>query len=203
MEETWKQITGADAYYEISNLGRARIREHNDENGRVVKCKLITPYMNSSGYLQYVIKYDGVRKKKYAHRLVAEMFIENPYNLAEVDHIDDDKTNNCVDNLQWITRQDNMRKMFETRGRTGQTKYYCSCGREKSKESRTCARCSIKISRSFIPDKDNLLESVINYNANLSAIGRKYYVSDNTIKKWCKMYSIDVNKIRNGTTQEK
>ena len=63
MEETWKQITGADAHYEISNLGRARIREHNDENGRVVKCKLITPYMNSSGYLQYVIKYEGVRKK--------------------------------------------------------------------------------------------------------------------------------------------
>lgn len=203
MEEIWRQIIGADAHYEISNLGRARIREHNDENGGVVKCKLITPYMNSSGYLQYKIKYGGVRKKKYAHRLVAEMFIENPYNLAEVDHIDDDKINNCVDNLQWITRQDNMRKMFKTRCRTGQTKYYCSCGREKSKESRTCAECSIKISRSFIPDKDNLLESVIDYNANLSAIGRKYYVSGNTIKKWCKMYSIDVNKIRSGTTQEK
>jgi len=48
------------------------------------------------------------KTKKYVHRLVAETFIENPSDLPEVDHKDRDKSNNCVDNLRWVTRQENM-----------------------------------------------------------------------------------------------
>ena len=65
---------------------------------------------DKKGYLRVNLCKDGKVKKYKIHRLVAEAYIPNPDNLPQVDHIDNDKTHNYVNNLQWITNRDNSRK---------------------------------------------------------------------------------------------
>lgn len=86
--------------YEITKEGLV-INKH---NGRVVK-----PQKNGKGYFRVSIG----GKLKFVHRLVAEQFIPNPNNLPQVNHIDGDKTNNCVDNLEWVTNGQNRKHAIE------------------------------------------------------------------------------------------
>ena len=72
--------------------------------------KFLVPRANSKGYLRVRLFRDGQKKWYRVHRLVAEAYLPNPDNLPQVDHINEDKTNNCVNNLQWITNRDNCRK---------------------------------------------------------------------------------------------
>lgn len=196
MEETWKQIADADQFYEISNRGRARIASHTKNDGSIIPEHLIPPVNNGLGYIQYVIKYGGKKKKRYAHRLVADAFIPNKQMLSDVDHIDENKSNNVVENLQWLSHQDNMRKMFISKNRTKQV-YYCECGNQKSeKKAIMCFSCRQKIKRLHIPPHDELLETLMRFNGNLSATGRYYNVSSASIKKWCREHQIDFHKIK-------
>lgn len=68
------------------------------------------PLVTNRGYLRVNLSKDKTVKRVHVHRLVAEAFIPNPDNLSEVDHIDGNKLNNTVENLQWISHSDNMRK---------------------------------------------------------------------------------------------
>lgn len=72
--------------------------------------KFLKPWKNGKGYLMVDLCKDGERKKFLVHRLVCEAYIPNPQGLETVDHIDGDKTHNYVNNLQWMTREDNIRK---------------------------------------------------------------------------------------------
>lgn len=92
--ETWRDIEELNGKYEISSYGRLR----NKTNKVVLK-----PRKNYKGYLD--IKICG--KTKLLHRLVAQTFISNPDNKPQVNHIDEDKTNNHVDNLEWVTAKEN------------------------------------------------------------------------------------------------
>lgn len=65
------------------------------------------------GYIQVTIYEDGKQYTKRVHRLVAEVYLSNPNNLSEIDHIDGDKSNNHIDNLEWVTRNENMRRAFD------------------------------------------------------------------------------------------
>lgn len=100
MEEIWKAIEGYDGRYEISSLGRLRSYAQDRVNG-----KIKTGYLNVKGYRQIYLYKEGNKDRKGKwypiHRLVAEAFIPNPSNLPQVNHKDEDKTNNCVDNLEW------------------------------------------------------------------------------------------------------
>lgn len=69
--------------------------------------KQLKPYTRKDGYVVVSLSKGGKKYKCYLHRLVAETFIPNPDNLPQVNHIDEDKTNNCVSNLEWITPKDN------------------------------------------------------------------------------------------------
>ena len=100
MYEEWKLIIGYGNKYEISNTGKVR----NIKTGRVLK-----PSTQSNGYLKVnlVDRSKGISDWPNIHRLVALYFLDNPNNLPQVNHIDEDKNNNCVDNLEWCTAKYN------------------------------------------------------------------------------------------------
>lgn len=103
MQEIWKPIEGYSGRYEISNLGRVRSYAQDKINGKI---KLGNP--TAKGYLT-ILLYDGNGNSKWCpvHRLVASAFIDNPTDLPQVNHKDENKTNNCVDNLEWCTNEYN------------------------------------------------------------------------------------------------
>lgn len=78
------------------------------------KNKVIKPFLNNKGYVLVRLWNGGTSHSKLIHRLVAESFISNPENKPEVNHIDEDKTNNCVDNLKWVTRKENIQHSIKT-----------------------------------------------------------------------------------------
>lgn len=97
MEEIWKNID-PEGIYKISNFGRVKTTFRRGSSGGFMK-----PSVGRKGYLQIDLRYGGKRHYCKIHRLVAEAFIPNPDNLPEINHKDEDKTNNRVDNLEWCT----------------------------------------------------------------------------------------------------
>ena len=93
MEEVWKEIEDYEGLYWISNLGRVKSKR-----------KILKPI--SGEYLKVGLSKNGVQTTKYIHRLVAETFLRKS-NL-QVNHKDENKHNNCLDNLEWITFKENM-----------------------------------------------------------------------------------------------
>lgn len=104
MEEIWKDIEDYKGKYQISNLGRVKSLNYSNTG----KEGIINAKDNSKGYLRVRLYKDGKRKNYRVNRLVAQTFLPNPSNLPEVNHIDQDKHNNCVDNLEWCTTQYNV-----------------------------------------------------------------------------------------------
>lgn len=94
MEEVWKDIKGYEGLYKISNFG-------NVYSLNIKRNKTLS--MSRNGYLYVDLLKNQVRKHFYVHRLVAEAFIENTNKLPVVNHKDECKTNNCVDNLEWCS----------------------------------------------------------------------------------------------------
>ena len=78
---------------------------------------LVKPHILKQGYLRVNTRNNGVQKKYLVHRLVAEAFLDNPYNKDTVDHIDGNKLNNNLTNLQWMTNGDNKRKSAAKAGK--------------------------------------------------------------------------------------
>lgn len=104
MEEIWKPVRGYEGRYEVSNFGRVM-----SLNYRMTKqSKLMSPSINSDGYACVNLTKDGVGNSHKVHRLVASAFIANPNNLPQVNHIDEDKLNNQVNNLEWCTGRHNV-----------------------------------------------------------------------------------------------
>lgn len=99
-KEIWKTIGGKREIYQISSLGNARTMERDGARGAKVAGHDLKPHKNSSGYLRYAMSLDNKRKEYLAHRLVAQAFIPNPNNYMYVNHVDGNKTNNAVNNLE-------------------------------------------------------------------------------------------------------
>lgn len=103
-EEIWRPIKGYEGLYEVSNMGRVRSLDWYDILGRKRKGKLIQNTICTCGYCQTGLTKDGKRKRYMTHRLVAEAFIPNPNGFSEINHKDENKLNNTVDNLEWCDR---------------------------------------------------------------------------------------------------
>ena len=91
MFEIWKKVQGFDNY-EVSNLGRVR----NVNTGLIKKQR-----MTHNGYMIVDLKHSGIKSTKYVHRLVAQSFIPNQNNKPCINHKDENKTNNEINNLEW------------------------------------------------------------------------------------------------------
>ena len=101
MNEIWKDIVGYEGLYQVSNLGNVkRINFFKKE-------RFVIPCSNGSGYLYVSLSKNNKRKNFYIHRLVATAFIENHDNLPVINHKDENRSNNSVDNLEWCTQKYN------------------------------------------------------------------------------------------------
>lgn len=102
--EVWKDIDGFDDKYQVSNLGQIR----STYSGKKHRTIVLKPMVQKNGYLYVVLWKDGKKKNKLIHRLVALAFVDNPNNYPEVNHKDENKENNTVDNLEWCEHKTNI-----------------------------------------------------------------------------------------------
>ena len=106
MNELWKDIPGYEGLYQISNLGQVKSFRKSTKYG----CQneyILKPNIASHGYKQVTLYKDTVKHKFLVHRLVASAFISNPNNLPQINHKDENRLNNYVDNLEWCTAEYN------------------------------------------------------------------------------------------------
>lgn len=107
MKEIWKDVRGFEGLYKISSAGRVWSVPRKDGLGRNVGGKLLKARTNNRGYWVVRLYQNGIERGFYLHRLVAIAFIDNPKGLKEINHMDENKRNNKVSNLEWCTRQYN------------------------------------------------------------------------------------------------
>lgn len=106
MKEIWKDIKGYENKYQISNLGRVKSLEFKNRQATIKREKILK-INNSTRYPSIDLMYKGKRKNIPIHRLVAKTFIANPNNYLCVNHKDENKSNNNVENLEWCTHKYN------------------------------------------------------------------------------------------------
>ena len=99
MNEIWKDIEGYEGLYQVSSFGRVK---------RVTTGRILKGSKDKDGYLVVGLYKNNTKSTKKIHRLVAQAFIPNHEHKPEINHIDEDKTNNKVSNLEWITRKENL-----------------------------------------------------------------------------------------------
>lgn len=125
--EIWKDITGFEGLYQISNLGRVKSVQRKvmaKGSEKTVFERIRTP-INTHGYLYCDLWKDGTGYRFAVHRLVASAFHDNPKNLPQVNHIDGNKANNRADNLEWCDQSENNLHAF----RLGLMKAYDRSGK--------------------------------------------------------------------------
>ena len=117
--EQWRPIAGLEGLYEVSNLGRVRslprISTYTRQNRLITRRlggKLLKPVPNKNGYLVVNVSFTGRTRTQYVHSLVASAFLspcpgEHGRNSWHIDHINEDKNDNPVDNLRWLTHREN------------------------------------------------------------------------------------------------
>ena len=105
--EVWRDVVGYEGLYEVSDKGNIYSVERISSQGKKCGGLTLKPIHDKNGYLTVALYENGLGKNKKIHRLVSEAFLPNPNNYPEVNHIDEVKDNNNVNNLEWCTREYN------------------------------------------------------------------------------------------------
>ena len=111
MKETWKDVNGFDGRYQVSSMGRVRSVDfltHNNRGSFIRKGKILASGTDNNGYQTATLCVQDKTHRVRIHRLVAQAFIPNPDGKPEVNHIDGNKENNVVTNLEWNTYSENL-----------------------------------------------------------------------------------------------
>lgn len=98
-KEIWKPVVGYEGLYEVSNFGRVKALNY----ARRGKEEILKPILLKNGYYMVNLSKNNKKKQCYVHRLAAQAFINNPDNMPCINHRDEDRTNNRVDNLEWCS----------------------------------------------------------------------------------------------------
>ena len=113
MKNCWYPLKDYEGFYEITREGHIRSIDRFIREGRTfIKGKVMTPHIDYKGYVRVHLSKNGKNKGERVHRLIAKTFIENPENLPEVNHIDSNKQNNSIENLEWVTTKQNSEHFF-------------------------------------------------------------------------------------------
>jgi len=112
--EIWKDIIGYEGY-QASNFGRIKSLAKTRLNGGSYKESVMTPGLDTDGYLQVLVYVGGKRFCRKVHKLVLLAFKENPNNHPVINHIDGNRQNNHVSNLEWCTVRHNTTHAFRKR----------------------------------------------------------------------------------------
>lgn len=103
MEEVWKDVVGYEGLYQVSNTGKIRGLDRLSSCNQFVSGKIKEQRHDKDGYLKVTLCKDGNKKCHSVHRLVATAFIPNPNDFPVINHKDENKQNNYVENLEWCT----------------------------------------------------------------------------------------------------
>lgn len=114
MTEVWKPVPKYESWYEVSNLGRVKRKFSIDNGGRRLKERILKGARQNNGYVYVSLCGATGVKQMRVHRIVAEVFIPNPEEKPFVNHINGNKEDNRVDNLEWVTGSENMRHAYVT-----------------------------------------------------------------------------------------
>lgn len=110
--EEWRPVVGWEGLYEVRSTGEIRSLDRvtygKNKSTRVVRGRELTPWL-VDGYPRVALTRDGKPKQVHVHRILAEAFIPNPYNLPVVRHLNDIRDDNRIENLSWGSVSDNVR----------------------------------------------------------------------------------------------
>ena len=193
MVEMWKDCYGLEEYIKVSNLGNIyRKKRKGNPSGGIAKT-----FIAGHGYEYVKIGIDGKTVNRRVHRLVLQTF--NPisnYDDMTVNHIDGDKLNNSLENLEWMTHRENIDHALKTGliERKTPREIECFICREVFKErhqgQKYCSVLCNNVSDRVVdrPTKDELYKLL--KSNSFTKVGEMFGVSDNAIRLWCKTYEI-------------
>lgn len=128
MQEIWKEITGYEGYFEVSNLGNFRSKDrvikyktsgYRNYPGKTLKTEVI-----EEGYKRITLMKEAKKTRYMCHRLVAQEFVPNPENKPFINHKNGDKGDNRAENLEWVTQEENENHSITVLGKTMKGKTY-------------------------------------------------------------------------------
>ena len=180
MEEIWRDIKGFEGYYQVSNTGKMKSLERTVRSGRgyrIIPEKILEGYPDKDGYLYVQLWKNCICKNCRINRLVAMAFIPNPDNLPEVNHKDENKQNNYVENLEWCTTKYNCNYGTRTKMRAEKL--------EGMKQSQETIKQRVEKTNKpvFSVDKES---GLIMWWESASEAGRVLGIDNGTIGKCCK-----------------
>lgn len=164
-EEIWKDVVGYESMYKISNKGRVMSVTRKCGN-KTVYGMILKGNVDQRGYFYATLYKKQKNKKIKIHKLVAIHFIDNPFNKPQINHIDGDKGNNCVLNLEWVTGSENIRHADKMGLR-------CMWKRRRIEKSE--------------------YELLISGKLSITELSKKYSVSKTTIKKYKKYARLELS----------